>query len=227
MKSILSELIQVEKDKVYLILNKVVKLGTEVQIKIWGEDKVLSATFKKIGSSKFYYIMTRSSLLENKHEATIKIILLNKLFFLKTDIKKFDESYYFEKYDNFFELVRRKTPRLQIPHHWPQFAIIRAVENKNALKSVAKIIEMSKSGIKLVVGPELPRYEKNQMIKLKFKIFRRGEIELYAKIIHHKNNPEGGPTLGAQFVDDSILIKNKIQNICDDLAFYYASTLEV
>lgn len=227
MKNILDALVQVEKNRAIQILNKAATLNIEIQIKVINEEKVLFAKLKKIGQRKHFYITSNASILESKPEATLKIIFLNKLFFLKTNIKKYNDDYYFENYENFFELVRRKNPRFQIPLNWPQSAMIQSVETVNGLRSLAIILEMSKSGMKLTIVPVLPRYDKNQVIKLKFRVFKRGEIALSAKIVHLKKNVVGGPTIGIQFTEDSILLKNKIQNVCDDLAFFYVAVDDV
>mgnify|MGYP001619197918 CR=1 FL=1 len=226
MKNILEALVQIEKNKAYQILNKAATLNVEIQIKIIGEEIVVNTKLKKIGLRKHFYITSNASVFESKPEVTLKIIFQNRLFFLKTHIKKFNDDYYFENYENFFELIRRKNPRFLIPSHWSQSAIIQSAQATNGLKCLAKILEMSKSGMKLTIGPVLPRYEKNHEIKLKFKVFKRGEITLSAKIVHLKKNIVGGPTVGIQFIEDSILLKNKILNVCDDLAFFYVAVDE-
>lgn len=227
MRSVLKELDHVERYKSYQILNQIVEFETAVQIKILNESKILNTKLKKIGTRKHFYIVAASDLFEGKPEATIKIIMNNKLYFLKTDIKKVEGDYYFDSYEHLYELVRRKKQRFQIPKNWSQTAIIQSLEGDNKLKSEAIVIDMSKAGMKLNIKPEIPCYVKNQVIKLKFKIFRRAEIQLSAKIVHLKKNSSSGPTIGVQFMDDSILIKNKIQNVCDDLAFFYAAEPDI
>lgn len=223
MKSVLDQLVRVERNKAYQILNRVVDSKIVVQIKAENENKILNTTLKKINLRKHFYITARVSTLESKPIVAIKIIIQNKLFFLKTKIKNVDANYYFEDYENFFELVRRRSPRFQLPAHWLQSAVIQSTESIGRLKSPATIVELSKSGMKLNIGPEIPRYEKNQNIKLKFKILQHAEVQIYAKIVYTKKNMSAGPTIGVQLLLDSILLKNKIQNLYEDLAFFYAA----
>lgn len=236
MKNILQELAQIERYNSYQILHRVISMNTEIQIKIAGKNKIIRSTLKKIGERKHFYLDSPAELFADNPEITIKIIFDTKLFFLKTEIKKFQGGVYFDNYEHMFELIRRKNPRFHIPKEWPQSAYIQIsdstvvqpnkiqyIELSKALKSAAIIAEISKSGMKLNIVAELPRYEKNQVIVLKFKIFRRAEIQLNAKIIHIKKNVAAGPTIGVQFMDESILLKNKIQNVCDDLAFFYTA----
>ncbi|MEQ1723569.1 MAG: PilZ domain-containing protein [Pseudobdellovibrio sp.] len=223
MKSILDELVHIEKSKAYQILNKAADYRTGVQVKLINENKILNVQLQKIGIRKHFYIKDKSELLASQPEVTIKVIAQNNLYFLKTQIKKNEQSYYFDNFDHLYELVRRKKPRFSIPTRWAQSAVIHGTKTPYELKSAVKIIEMSKAGMKLDIKADLPAYEKNQTIKIKFKIFRRGEIALLAKIIHIKKSKTSGPMIGIQFLDESTLLKNKIQNICDDLAFYFAS----
>lgn len=221
--NILNELAHIEKNKAYQILNRAADYRTDVQVKITGENKIYNVQLQKIGMRKHFYIREKINHFDSQPEVTAKIIIENNLYFLKTKIKKNDQSYYFDDFEHLFELIRRKKPRFSIPEKWSQSAVIQATKTPYELKSAARIVEMSKAGMKLDIKAELPSYEKNQHIKLKFKLFRRGEVELKAKIIHVKKNKSGGPTIGVQFEDESTLLKNKIQNICDDLAFYFAS----
>lgn len=236
MRSILKDLAQVERYASYQVLHQVIATRTEVQVKIADNSRIIRTTLKKIGERKHFYMTSAPDLFVDRVEVTIKIIIQDKLFFLKTEIKKFQGAVYFDTYENMFELIRRKNPRFHVPKQWPQSAYIQLTDSliiqpkkiqylelTKSLTALATIQEISKSGMKLNIAAEIPRYEKNQTIIIRFKIFRRAEIQVHAKVIHIKKNAETGPTVGVQFMDDSILLKNKIQNICDDLAFFYTA----
>ena len=239
MIALLEQLAHIDKNQAFNILNQAVEDGILTQIKIVNEQKIINTKLKKIGIRKHFYIVDKASILNTKPEITIKIILKNRLFFLKTEIKLVEENFYFDSYENLYELVRRKKPRFNIPENWSQTASIQSTvssitqstsiqytENQKGLKSRASIIEMSKSGMKIKISNDLPRYEKNQTVILRFKVFRRAEIQVNAKIIYSKNNINSGPTIGVQFIADTILLKNKIQNVCDDLAFFYTAAAQ-
>lgn len=236
MRNILKELVQVERYSSYQILQKVIKTNTEIHIKIAEKNRIIKAKLKKIGERRHFYVVAPVDAFHDIPEITAKIIFNGKLYFLKTELKRFQGGVYFESYEHMFELVRRKNPRFQIPEQWPQSAQIQTtdttiiqpkkvtyLELSKLLKSVATITEMSKSGMKMNIAAEVPRYDKNQIINIRFKIFRRAEIQILGKIIHLKKNVAAGPTIGVQFMDETILIKNKIQNVCDDLAFFYTA----
>lgn len=236
MRDILKELVQVERYNSYQILQNVVNTNTEIHIKISEKNRIIKATLKKIGERKHFYIIAPVDAFLEMPEITAKIIFEGRLYFLKTELKRFQGGVYFENYEHMFELIRRKNPRFLIPAQWPQSAQIQTtvttvnqpkkgsyLEHSKLLKSEATVLEISKSGIRLSIAAELPRYDKSQIINIKFKIFRRAEIQVLGKIIHLKKNVAAGPTIGVQFMDETILVKNKIQNICDDLAFFYTA----
>lgn len=222
MKNILQELIQFNKQQAFEILNKAAAIRAKTQLKITEESKIHNTEIQKKLLKNRFYLPNIKEDIESNTEVTLKIISQNSLYFLKTTLMKYKNTYYFESYENLFELVRRKSPRLQIPKEWSQSAFIQSLD-KNSLRSICRVLDLSETGMKLKVGPQIPRYEKNQIINLKFKIFRRGEIVLRAKVVHLKKAPSGGPIIGVQFADDTKLIKNKIQNIYNDLAFYYVN----
>lgn len=232
----MKELIQIERYQSYQLLHQVINTKTEIHFKIADKNKIIKTTLKKINERKHFYIVAAVDAFADNPEITAKIIINGKLFFLKTTLKRFQGGIYFDSYENMFELIRRKNQRFSIPKQWSQTAFVQAtddrviqprhvtyVELSKTLKSAATVIELSKSGMKMQLSYELPRYEKNQIINIKFKIFRRAEIQINAKIIHLKKNVTAGPTIGVQFMDETILLKNKIQNVCDDLAFFYAA----
>lgn len=223
----MDNLSQVDKNTAYQILSRVAGHNIEINLKGKDNQTIYKTTLAKNSARRHYYIENRSLVFDVNAEITFKIIVDKKLYFLKTNIKKAASQFYFEHYEHLFELVRRKKPRFSIPEHWAQSAKIQGIHGPADLKSPAVIIDMSKAGMRLEVKSELPRYEINQPINLYFKLYRRAEILVKSKIIYLKNNKDTGPTIGVQFEDNSILISNKIQNVCDDLAFYYAAESDV
>lgn len=223
MSSVLDELVQIDVLRAYQILNRVAESEKKIQIKIAGEQKILSTVILKLGFRKHFYVKEKFFEFESLPEITIKIISDNRLFLLKTKIKKSDEVYYFDNCEHLYELVRRRRPRYTIPESWAQSATIQSMKKTNELRTQVQILEMSKTGLRLQVEAELPIYEKGQHINLKFKLHRRAELLIEAEIMHLKKSKQGATTIGVQFRDDSVLIKNRIQNICDDLAFHYTA----
>jgi hypothetical protein len=226
-KNIMDNLAKVEKNETLQILNKVAGRKIEVSIKTEASEKIFNVRLEKNPVRKIFYIDRPSIVFDPNLEVTLKIIVDQRLFFLKTLIKSANDKFYFEALDEMYELVRRKKPRFVIPEKWTQLAHVQGASNPIELKSPAKIIDLSKAGVRVKVEADLPKYEINQVVNFYFRVHRRSEILVKSKVIYLKNNKSGGPILGLEFSDNSILIANKIQNVCDDLAFFYAHESEL
>ena len=222
MNNIMDHLAQIEKSEAYKILSEAAAKQIEINIKAEDSERVFSSKIEKNQVRRFFYIQNKNLVFDENLDVTIKISLNNRLFFLKTVIKKATQGYYFTDLENLFELVRRKKPRFGIPERWTQICYLHATNHPIEFRAKVKILNISKIGVRIKVEPDLPKYELNQIVNFFFKIHRRAEILVKSKIIYVKPSKVGGPILGLEFSDNSILINNKIQNVLDDLAFYYA-----
>ena len=220
---VLDDMLLIDKNIAFQILTRVANTGTEVHIKTKDSSQINKTLISRIPGRRIFYVTNPVLMFEQEEDITFKIIIDGKLFFLKTTLKRATSQFYFETYSNFFELVRRKKPRFLVPETWSQSANVQGVSPHPNLKAPADIIDLSRAGMRLRVRPLLPRFEIDQMVNLSFKIYRRAEITVLSKIINLKRNSEGGPTIGVQYAENTILIGNKIQNVCDDLAFFYTS----
>ncbi|MGZ3689870.1 MAG: PilZ domain-containing protein [Pseudobdellovibrio sp.] len=223
MKSVMESLSQVEKNEVFQILSRVSLNKIEISFKAHESEKIYKTTLDRNSARKQFYLSNQDLDFDVKLEVTFKIIVDRKLYFLKTNLKRGSLQYFFENTDNFFELVRRKKPRFEVPEHWAQSAKVQGFDNPVEIKSPVTIIDLSRTGMRVLIRSELPRYEKNQIVNLYFKIHRRAEIVVKSKIIYLENKLGTGPVVGLEYADSSILITNKIQNVCDDLAFYWTA----
>ncbi len=220
--NLLDQLQHIDKLLALQILNKVAEVRVPVQLKINNSEKIITTKLLKIGSRKSFYIEKSNPVMDDKTEITVKILFQNRLYFLKTALKQNVDSNYFDSCDHLYELMRRKKPRFEVPARWTQTAQVHTAQASYDLKSEARVIEISNAGIKLEVRADLPRYEKDQIVKLRFKIHRRAEISLKGRIMHVQKNKSGGLRVGVEFIFESELTKNKVLNVCDDLAFYHA-----
>ena len=221
MKNIMENLAKVDKNETLQILNKIAYKKSEISLKTESSEKVFNTRLEKHPVRRLFFIDHSTLVFDPNLEVTFKVILEQRLFFLKTIIKVVNDKYYFEALDEMYELVRRKKPRFIIPDKWNQAAHMQGASNPIELKSPAKILDISKAGVRLKIEADLPKYEINQVVNFYFRVHRRAEILVKSKVIYLKNNKSGGPIVGLEFSDNSILIANKIQNVCDDLAFFY------
>mgnify|MGYP002357531966 FL=1 len=119
-----------------------------------------------------------------------------------------------------YELQRRKHTRFDIPDEWLQSCSIYQ-SLKKAPQIGASVVNISWSGLRLKVGPQLPECKLNQEIQFTLRIHRRAEFLATGEIVYIKKNKKTGPLLGIQFKNTSHLLESKVQNICDDLLRYF------
>lgn len=220
---VLDDMLLIDKNIAFQILTRVANSGTEVHIKSKDSSQINKTLISRIPGRRIFYVTNPVLMFEQEEEITFKIIIDGKLFFLKTSLKRAVSQFYFETYSSFFELVRRKKPRYKVPETWSQSASVQGISPHPNLKAPADIIDLSRAGMRLRIRPLLPKFDANQMVNLSFKIYRRAEITVLSKIINLKRNVDGGPTIGIEYAENTILVGNKIQNVCDDLAFFYTS----
>lgn len=221
----MENLTQIERNEAYQIMSRAASDRLEVVFKIKDKAQIYKTTLNKNGPRRHFSIENKAHNLEAGDEITFKIVVQDKLYFLKTNVKKASQYFYFDKLDEMFELIRRKKRRFAIPAQWSQAARMQPVDTVSDLKSPITVLDISRAGMRLSVKSDLPRYEAGQYVNLYFKIYRRSEILVKSKVIHVKKSSQGGATIGLEFSDNSILIANKIQNVCDDLAFFYAAAV--
>lgn len=214
---------QIEKNTAYQILSQIATASIEVHFKVKNQLAVHKTRLQRNSVRRLFTLENKNLSLEVGQEVTFKLIQDQHLYFLTTNIKKGTAQFYFDQFEHMYELVRRRKLRFIVPDHWSQTARLQAVTAPVHVKSQAKVIDISKVGLRLLVTTDLPQYEPQQMVNLYLKIYRRSEVLVRSRVIHVKPKAQGGAIVGLEFSDNSILIANKIQNICDDLAFYYTS----
>ncbi|OFZ30414.1 MAG: hypothetical protein A2622_08375 [Bdellovibrionales bacterium RIFCSPHIGHO2_01_FULL_40_29] len=187
------------------------------KFKLSDSDKIVTADLHAALEPGLFHIQVSKSTDFNSGEGTFKISIGTEVFFFKTKIFLKSSRLYIQGPFSIFKLIRRKSTRYNVPSYWPQSGFI-SDSSKKMLSAKMRVIEISLSGIKVHVMAELPRYEKNQLVHVQFKIFRRSELNIGGHIKHvERNQIKGGQTLGIEFVQSTQLIQNKIQNICEDL----------
>jgi hypothetical protein len=222
MKNILDHLTQIEKSEAYKILSEVASKNIEVSIKTEKFERVVNSKIQRITTRHFFYIKSQNSVFEDNASVTIKIYLNGRMFFLKTILKIANQGFYFSGFENTFELIRRQKPRFEIPKNWAQNCFLSTTQHLLEFRSKVTVLNFSKIGARIKVEPDLPKYKLNEIVNFFFKLHRRGEVSVQSKIIYLKASRVGGPILGLEFLESSILIQNKINNVLDDLAFHYA-----
>lgn len=216
-----NHLAPISKSQAFRILAKTASYGFTLPFKILNEQKIFRTRLRPNGDA--FFLLSQQDELRQNPEIAIKLILENQIFFLRTAIKQANGHYYFDNYEHLYELIRRKKPRFNIPELWSQTASFLSLSPDSSGSVVdGHIVEMSEIGMQLRYGARAD-LKKGHKIRLKFKVFRRAEVSVEAKVIYIKESSTKLKTMGVEFSGDNTLALNKIQNVCEDLAFFYAA----
>ncbi len=221
MSVVLDYLVKINTDQASKIIDSVVFEKLNIQMKIYGSDTIHLVKLLTTSKKNTYTILYKGKDFDDAITLTFKAELAGRLFFFKIDSIPDSKTLIINRMTSIYELVRRKEPRFRVPINWLQFAMVYTSSQKN-FKALARINELSGSGMKITLNPELPRYEVNQKIKIQFKIHKRAQVSVFGFVRHLKKNKTGGPTLGIEFTEISDLNKLKVLSICDDMSYFYA-----
>lgn len=219
-------LTEVDSDTIKKVFAYIRRRDVKVQFKTASEQKIATVRFLATESTNKINLIFKTDFELLNQEITFKIPIGTDVFFFKSTVVSEDRELYMYGPFQVFKLVRRKATRFVVPADWEQTGHIVSPQKKT-LNSKVNILEISNAGMSMVVIPQLPKYEKNQQIQISFKIHKRSAVVVDGIIKHAKYSKLGGPTIGVEFIFENALTKNKIQNICDDLAYALAQNLAV
>jgi len=224
---ILSYLAEVDINTVKKIFAFIRRRDLNVQFKIPDQEKIATARFLATESSnKINLVFKKDFEPSEKDELTFKIQIATDIYFFKAKVIEEVGRYFVIGPFRIFKLMRRKNTRFEIPVTWSQNSYILSPQ-KRTLNSKVEVLEISTSGARISVYPQLPKYEKKQHIQISLRFQKRAAFTIDAVIKHAKYQKLGGPILGVEFIFENALLQNKIQNICDDLAYALAQNLAV
>ncbi len=218
MKSAIEYLAELSPEQSEQLFKKIYNERISVQVKLSGDDEITTHELLWVEDKNQFSLSGRAY--SSNHLATFKIQISSDVYFFKTEVFQEGRKNIIQKPFNVFRLVRRKENRFKIPASWQQQTLVLANENMK-LNSRANILEISISGLKIHAVSDLLRVTKDELIKVQFRLHKRGEMTAKGIIRHLHRNRLGGFTLGIELVKNSVLIENKIQSICEDLSFHY------
>lgn len=221
MNRVLDYLVRISQIKKDELVRKMYKDLCTVQIKLSGSDAVQTVKLKSSSQHNEFVIKYKGPNFVKDQLLTFKIVSDDRMFFFKLEGIPGSKVIQITKTVDFYELIRRKEPRFKMPIEWQQvaFAISSPVK---LVKSKAKIIEISYSGLRLNIIPETHKFELGEYIKLEFKVHKRAQVSTMAEIKHVTKNRQGEYIVGVEFKDISMLASSKIQSICDEIVFLNA-----
>ncbi|MBC7742958.1 MAG: PilZ domain-containing protein [Bdellovibrionaceae bacterium] len=220
MKSTLDYLVEVTAEQNEKLLRMLVAGHVGVQVKV-SQDESVNKTYVEKGLSKNQLYLSNKALVSSRGAGTFKMEHGTDIYFFKSTITQGEKFASIQQPLHIFKLIRRREPRYKIPSEWAQSALILATEKIN-LATPASLIEVSNSGLKIHCEMDLPRFEKDQRIRVQFKVYKRAGVIVNGIIRHIRRLRTGGSTIGIEFINNTTLSAGKVQSVCDDLTFYYA-----
>jgi hypothetical protein len=150
-------------------------------------------------------------------EYSIKFNVGTEVYFIKTSFKVHLNRVYVDMNTKVIQLKRRKEPRYLLPKNWTQTASILVTPTEIIKCSVADI---SNSGIRLEILGTHPDYKRDDFVKIKFQIHKRGEVVTTAvvRFILKRNN--ANTLLGLEFIEISNTNQARVTGVINDIQMY-------
>lgn len=163
--------------------------------------------------------------LPNDKEISIKFNVGTETYFIKTFIKTHLNRYYFDMSSKVMQLKRRREPRYLIPKRWKQTAAVILNPIKQTQLNCT-VVDISLSGIRFEISTNqtVPNFAPDNIIALKFQIYKRGEISATAIIRFILIRPKKPVVMGLEFADISEVQTKRVASIIEDIALFSAVT---
>jgi c-di-GMP-binding flagellar brake protein YcgR len=117
------------------------------------------------------------------------------------------------------QLKRRREPRFNIPKKWPQSAsILIGAPQPEFIK--CNVVDISLSGIRFEILQQHPEYKREDIIKIKFQIYKRAEVSTLAIVRFILVRPNASSILGLEFAEISNIQKERVAHIVQDIHLY-------
>ncbi len=159
--------------------------------------------------------------LEANHDVSIKFNVGTEVYFLKTTIKTYLNRYYFDISTKVTHFKRRKDKRFLIPKKWAQTScLVLSPVKYDTVKCT--VLDISLTGIRLQITKSQQKlnYQPNDIIKVRFQIYKRAEIETQGIIRFLSNKPELPIIVGVEFNKLTHIHKQRIANIIEDIGLH-------
>lgn len=165
---------------------------------------------------------SKMQLPENR-EISFKFNIGTEVYFVKTTLKSHLNRYYFDMSSKVIQLKRRKEPRFMIPKKWNQSASIVNLQIKGT-SFKCLVHDISLSGIRFEMLEGVCSYKRDDIIHIKFQIYKRGEVSTSAIVRFVLVRPNANPLLGIEFAQISDVNSQRVADIIEDIRIFHATT---
>lgn len=157
-------------------------------------------------------------------EISFKFHVGTETYFIKTFIKSHMNRYYFDMSSKVLQLKRRREPRYLVPKKWNQTAAIQ-LQNYRLPDLSCTVLDISLSGIRFEIhaGQKIPGFVRDDIISLKYQIYKRGEITATAIVRFLLVKPNMPTIIGLEYGNISEVQSKRVASLIDDIILF-AST---
>jgi hypothetical protein len=160
--------------------------------------------------------------IEPDKEVSIKFNVGTEVYFIKTCIKNYLNRYYFDMTTKVIQLKRRREPRYLVPKKWTQSAAIVIGTTRTELIK-CNVIDISLSGIRFEVLQQHREYKRDDIIKIKFQIYKRADVTTLAHVRFVLVRQNASTVLGLEFAEISNVHKERVALIIQDIHLFDSS----
>jgi hypothetical protein len=155
-------------------------------------------------------------------ETSLKFLVGTEVFFIKTVFKNHMNRFCIDMNAKVIQLKRRKEPRFLIPKGWNQSGAIILQNATQTLK--CNVIDVSKSGIRFEVleQAKIPLH-RDDIVKIKFQIHKRGEVQTTAIVRFALNRPNASSIMGLEFANITEVQNERVASIVSDIEMYLST----
>ena len=153
-------------------------------------------------------------------EYSIKFNIGTEVYFIKTSFKIQLNRVYIDMNTKVIQLKRRKEPRYLIPKNWTQTASVLVTPTEIIKCNVA---DVSNSGIRFEVLGNHPDYKRDDFVKIKFQIHKRGEVVTNAVIRFVLKRANASTLLGLEFIEISNTNQARVSGVVSDIQMHIST----
>lgn len=214
-------LVELDEKEAFLALRNCFTLNSELILKNDVDPSSTSARISYFADHKIFLETSSFARVSTYPGLTsIKFFIGTEVYFIKVQLEVIDDTVCFAQEAKIIQLKRRKEQRYMIPEKWNQTAAVWSIELK--IKNVAKVIDISYSGIRFEIPKLNLIINKGDQIRIQYQIFKRAEVVCDANVRFVMRKPNGSVLLGLEFTKLQKSHRARINSIVEDLMNHHA-----
>jgi hypothetical protein len=187
--------------------------------KVEGVDQPTKAYINSFADKKIFLTTEPGINLPTDKEISLKFLVGTEVYFIKTIFKLHMNRFYIDMNAKVIQLKRRKEPRFLIPKGWNQSGAILLPKGAEVLN--CNVMDISKSGVRFeIIDPVKIPFHRDDIIKIKFQVHKRGEVATTAIVRFFMNRPNSTALMGLEFANITEVQNERVASIVDDIQMF-------